>query len=201
MNREGRAARTKKRLPCTLVVEDSRLAGIVLDLSASGIFVQTSANPSPGTRLDLEIEIPGESQRALLTVRVARRKVVPPRLKSVVHAGLGLQIENAPEAFFGYMAQLQADETASAAPPAKPSAARSPAKTSVARKSAARPSAPRRRPPPVVTKERFRVRVSQVGGSRSRSLEISAASEEEARREAMSAAGEGWKILACERVG
>jgi hypothetical protein len=44
------------------------------------------------------------------------------------------------------------------------------------------------------------VRVSQIGGSRSRSLEVSATSEEEARREAMAASGEGWKILACERV-
>jgi hypothetical protein len=44
------------------------------------------------------------------------------------------------------------------------------------------------------------VRVSQIGGSRSRSLEVDAASEEEARREAVVAVGEGWKILACERV-
>jgi hypothetical protein len=44
------------------------------------------------------------------------------------------------------------------------------------------------------------VRVSQVSGSRSRSLLVNAASEEEARREALDASGEGWKILACERV-
>jgi hypothetical protein len=43
--------------------------------------------------------------------------------------------------------------------------------------------------------------VSQIGGSRSRSLEVSAASEEEARREVMAASGKGWRILACERVG
>jgi Tfp pilus assembly protein PilZ len=143
MSRDQRAERTRKRLACTLMVEDSRLAGIVLDISASGLFVQTSANPSPGTRLELEIEIPGESQRALLAVRVARRKVVPPRLKSVVHAGLGLQIENAPEAFFRYLAQLQAGEAAAASP----AVAAPPAKTPPAYRSGARRGAPRRPPP------------------------------------------------------
>jgi hypothetical protein len=118
-----RAERTKKRLACTLVIEGSRLAGIVLDISATGLFVQTSANPAPGTQLDVEIDIPGESKRPLLAARVARRKVVPPRLKSVVHAGLGLQIESAPEAFFGYLAQLQSAEAAAA-----PEKAGSPAK-------------------------------------------------------------------------
>jgi hypothetical protein len=185
------------------VIEGSRLAGIVLDVSASGFFVQTSANPSPGTRLDLEIDIPGESQRSLVAVRVARRKVVPSRLKSVVHGGLGLQIESAPEPFFRYLAQLQAGEAAeaspaAAAPPAKPSP---PVTAPPAKPSAAHRSGARRRAPPAAPEERFRVRVSQVGGSRSRSLEVSAASAEEARREAMAAAGEGWKILGCERVG
>ncbi len=204
---ETRAQRTKKRLACTLMIEGSRLAGIVLDLSASGLFVQTSANPAHGARVGLELDIPGESQRCPLAVRVARRKVVPPRLKSVVHGGLGLQIENAPEAYFRYLAQIQADEAAAAsagasAPPAKASPAVAPPP---AKASPARTSAPRRRPSPrrpaVPKKERFRVRVSQIGGSRSRSLEVSAASEEDARREAMAASGGGWKILGCERVG
>jgi Tfp pilus assembly protein PilZ len=206
MGDRRRADRTKKRLACTLVIGDTRLAGIVLDLSASGIFVQTSANPAPGAELGLEIEIPGEPQRPLLAVRVARRKVVPPRLKSVVHGGLGLQIESAPEAYFRYLAQLQPDEAAAASPtvaasPAKPSLGvkAPPAKLSPARgRGALRGTPPR--PAAVAKKERFRVRVSQIGGSRSRSLEVSAASEEEARREAMAAAGEGWKILGCERV-
>jgi hypothetical protein len=190
-----RAKRTKKRLACTLVIEGNDLAGIVLDVSASGLFVQTSANPSPGARLELELEIPGESQRSRLAVRVARKKVVPPRLKGVVHGGLGLQIESAPEPFFRYLAQLQVGETAEAAPavtapPAKPS----PARRSRVRRRASPP------PPTAVVEEHFRVRVSQIGGSRSRSLDVSAASEQEARREAMALSGEGWKILGCERV-
>jgi hypothetical protein len=211
MGGERSAERTKKRLACTLLIGGSRLAGIVLDVSASGLFVQTSANPPPGAELGVELEIPGEPQRPLLAVRVARKKVVPPRLKSVVQGGLGLQIENAPEPFFRYLAQLQAGAAASyavAAPPAKvsPAVAAPPAKASsavaappVKASPAGRSGAPR---PPAAAKEgRFRLRVSQIGGSRSRSLEVGAASEEEARREAMAAIGEGWKILACERVG
>ena len=191
-----RAERTKKRLTCTLVIEGSRLAGIVLDLSATGLFVQTSANPTPGARFGVELEIPGEPQRSVLAVRVARKKIAPPRLKSIVQGGLGLQIENAPEAYFSCVAQLQAGEAAAAspavaAPPAKPSPA---FKAPPAKKS---PAAPRR---PILEKERFRVRVSQINGSRSRSLEVSAVSEQAALREAKATSGEGWKILSCERV-
>lgn len=205
------AARTKKRLTCTLVIDGARLSGIVLDLSASGLFVQTSANPPAGSEIGLEIDVPGQQQRLDLVVRVVRRKVVPPRLKSVVHAGLGLQIQNAPEGYFRYVAQLQpgntpaasakaaAPETAAAletgAPPAEAAPA---AKAAAARASASRGGAPSRAPAP--RQERFRVRVSQIGGSRSRSLEIKAASESEARSEAETACGEGWKILACDRV-
>jgi hypothetical protein len=205
MSRRG-ASRTKKRLTCALVIGGSRLSGIVLDLSASGLFVQTSANPPPGAEIGLELEIPGEPERTLLVVRVVRKKVVPPRLRSVVHGGLGLRIERAPEAFFGFVAQLQCVEVAEeppavAAVPAKASAAvtASARKASPDRRSGARRVVPPRAPAAAKGK-RFRVRVSQISGSRSRSLEVTAASEEEARRKAMGSSGEGWKILACERV-
>ena len=75
MGSGSRAKRTKKRLACTLLIEGNRLAGIVLDLSATGFFVQTSANPKPGTRFNLELDLPGEPERALLAVRVARKEV------------------------------------------------------------------------------------------------------------------------------
>jgi hypothetical protein len=137
---------------------------------------------------------------------VARRKVVPPRLKSVVHAGLGLQIQNAPESYFSFVAQLQPDEEGPAQPAqaaapkqaAPPVKSVPPAKKPDARRSSSRGASPSR--PPAPKRERFRVRVSQIGGSRSRSLEVEATSEDEARREATAACGEGWKILACDRV-
>jgi hypothetical protein len=216
------ATRTKKRLTCTLVIDASRLSGIVLDLSGTGFFVQTSANPVPGTEIGLELDLPGQEERLVLAVRVARRKVVPPRLKSVVHGGLGLEIQNAPEAYYGFVAQLQAGEDGAApssetpsavkpaarkasgavaasptesTPPRAPSPAR---KLSPARKSGVRRAAPAR--PGAPEQKRFRVRVSQTSGSRSRSLDVSAISEAAARREALAACGEGWKILACELV-
>jgi hypothetical protein len=122
-----------------------------------------------------------------------------------------LRIKSAPEAYFSYVAQLQCAEVAEE-PPADASAAvtaasanasaavtASPKKASPARTSGAPRVTPARAP--VAAKgKRFRVRVSQISGSRSRSLEVTAASEEEARRKAMGASGEGWKILACELV-
>ena len=200
------ATRTKKRLACSVVIDGSRMSGIVLDLSANGLFVQTSANPPPGAELGLELELPGEPERTLLVVRVARKKVVPPRLRSVAHGGLGLRIKRAPEAYFSYVARLQCAEVAEESPavaaaPAKasPAVTASPKKASPGRRSGARRVAPPRAPA-AANGKRFRVRVSQISGSRSRSLDVTAASEEEARRKAMGASGEGWKILACERV-
>lgn len=42
------------------------------------------------------------------------------------------------------------------------------------------------------------VRVSQISGPRSRRLRVVCADEEEARREALEAVGEGWKVLEVE---
>ncbi len=44
---------------------------------------------------------------------------------------------------------------------------------------------------------RFRLRMSQIEGSRSRSIVISATSDAEARSLAAEEAGEGWKIIEC----
>ena len=106
----------------------------------------------------------------------------------------------------GYHRELQGGQEPAGVPPpvessrkqAPPGAKPAPKKASPRRRSAARRAAPES--PRSAGQQRFRVRVSQTSGSRSRSLEVRAASEEEARREAMAACGEGWKILACDRV-
>jgi hypothetical protein len=45
-----RAERIKQRLTCELIIGDRRHPGIVLDISETGIFMQTSASPPPGER-------------------------------------------------------------------------------------------------------------------------------------------------------
>ena len=47
---------------------------------------------------------------------------------------------------------------------------------------------------------RFRVRVREIGGSRSRRIEVSASDREAARGRALEEIGEGWKILDVEEL-
>ena len=74
-----REFRTKKRLVCTLDVLGDRHTGIILDVSPRGLFVQTSAKPSPGTEIKVELTVHGASQPLWLTAVVARQKLVPQR--------------------------------------------------------------------------------------------------------------------------
>jgi hypothetical protein len=158
--RRQRAERSKKRMGCGVWVEKSRHAGIVLDISATGLFIQTSASPQLGALISVELVVPGSAAPLRIEGRVARKKVVPPQLVTVAQGGVGVRIESAPEDYYTLLAQMQPNTAAAT--------------------------------------RRFRVRLRQIRGSRSRALEISAASEEDARRKAVAQAGEGWQVLACE---
>lgn len=207
---ERRAPRTKKRIACSVTVEQRRHSGIVLDLSATGLFVQTSAKAEPGTRITLELSDPSRPEPLVLQASVARQRVVPARLKTVAHGGMGVRIEQAPEEFFTFVAKLQPDETPPA-PPKKEKPAAEPEKPApeprVRRSNLARKALISRlrqsRGAAVVAgpDQSFRLRVSQVGGSRSRFVEMTAPSEAEARRRVRHELGEGWKILSCECRG
>jgi transposase InsO family protein len=70
--------------------------GIVLDLSFRDLFVQTSATLSRSEQVEVVFPPDGERPRITLRARVARRKQVPPRLVTITHPGLGLQILEAP---------------------------------------------------------------------------------------------------------
>ena len=85
------APRSKNRLPCMLRTEESRHSALVLDVSATGLFVQTSASLNPGTELVVELNPPGRDA-LLLKGQVARQKVVPLLLKAVEHGGLGSRV-------------------------------------------------------------------------------------------------------------
>jgi len=102
-----RAERTRKRLACSLLSENARTAGLILDLSSTGIFVQTSAQFETGDAVGVEFEPPGSFDTLRLEGRVARRKTAPARLKSIVPAGVGIEIERAPEEFYALVAELQ----------------------------------------------------------------------------------------------
>jgi uncharacterized protein (TIGR02266 family) len=188
MNRR-QMPRTKMRIACTLHLEESRHSGMVLDVSAGGLFVQTNASPAPGTPVRLELRVPGLSEPIEMQASVARKRIVPPRLRALLKGGVGLQLENPPEEFYALVAKLQAPEVATAKT-SEPETSPASGATQSANGASKRPAKPK------LTS--FRVRLSQVGGSASRNLVIRASGEDEARRRAILDVGDGWKVLSCE---
>ena len=94
-----RADRIRRRVTCELQLGGRSYRGIVLDLSETGVFVQTEATPPPGTRLRVRLHASGGIEFEV-DATVARRQVAPPQLATVVRGGLGLRVEAPPPAYF-----------------------------------------------------------------------------------------------------
>jgi len=206
-----RAPRIKKRLTCTLHYQGKRHSGLVLDVSANGLFVQTSAAPDPGDLLRIELSLPGRSELLQLEGKAARRRVVPVRLRAVAQGGIGVALVNAPEPFFEFVAEAMREQVK---PPEKspPKKRKASSLERQARKLALRRAlgpravperepaeqAPEAKPetPSAKRSRKFRVRVKL--GLRKQTLELEASSEEEARLRALAQAGKGWRVLRCE---
>jgi hypothetical protein len=79
---------------------------MLIEVSASGVYIQTSAKVKPGDSLELEVGIPGSEIAIPMSVDVVRQKRVPGRLLTVAQGGIGARITNAPEAFYEYLLSL-----------------------------------------------------------------------------------------------
>ncbi len=203
---------------CTVTIGGRRHSGVVLDVSARGLFIQTNAKPTADEPVMVEMSVPNQKETLRLNARVRRVKVVPPQLLTVAQGGLGLEVENAPEAFYALLAGVQREKSSgSGAESSKSSKTAAKPRASKKKGASASPKQPRKAPagrpkpaarspervaapppkpgPPKPKPARFRVRASQLTGSRSQSLIVSAASEQEAREQVLSELGEGWKIL------
>jgi hypothetical protein len=168
--------RLKQRLTCELVMGDRRHPGIVLDVSPTGLFVQTSCSPPPGERARVKLRRPGEADVEVVA-SIARRYLVPRRLMSIARGGVGLQIESASDEYLRLVdsarqAEKAADRKATDTPPL----------------------------PQPCEGSTYRVRARQSSGSRSRTLRVTAASEEDAKVVASTRLDEGWEILTIDPV-
>ena len=101
-----REPRMKKRIACALWIKGVRQHGIVLDLSSKGLFVQTSAKPTPGEAIRIELTLPGQTKPTTLMATVARVRMVPPALLSVAQGGIGLMLQNPPEEYFVFVGRV-----------------------------------------------------------------------------------------------
>jgi hypothetical protein len=91
-----RHKRHKRRIPCEIVLGKETSRGIVLDLSLSGLFIQTSVVLQGTEEIDVIFPATDERPEIKVRARVARKKQVPPRLTTVTRPGLGLDVIEAP---------------------------------------------------------------------------------------------------------
>ena len=171
---QRRAERIKQRLTCELVIGDRNHQGIVLDVSRTGLFVQTSASPPPGERIGVKLRR-SDGSCVEVETSVARRYRVPQRLASIARGGVGLRITSPPDDYLQFIDSVNRTENAPS-----PEASKA--------------------PPPAHsdTSDSYSVRVRQIAGPRSRSLRVAAGSEQEAERAAAASLDEGWEILSVE---
>jgi hypothetical protein len=149
---------------------------MVLNVSPSGLFVQTTARIRPGDDVLVHLNLCMGEPAIPVRARVVWKRLVAPHLQIVTKGGVGLQIHTAPESYYEFLAGVaggRADRWRSE-------------------------EIPEVRAEPLA--ERFRVRVKQENGPRSRSMVLRCASEEEARATALARTGRGWVILEIERL-
>jgi hypothetical protein len=174
--------RVRKRLPCTLSVEARRHNGMILNLSARGLFVQTMLPAEPGTLLDLDVRDPACGTAIPLQAAVVWRRRVSPRMTGLNQSGMGLRLLTLPPEWRsmmnGLLGEASLDGTA-VAPDSEPSApaAAAPAEHGV----------------------EFVVRLARAGGPRSRRLLVRGETEADARERALRETGDGWDVLEVRR--
>jgi len=169
----GTAERIRKRIPCNVSFRDARRSGMVLNLSQSGLFVQTTVSASRGDDVDLLLNMPHLPEPIPIRAKIVWSRRVDPQFRSVVQGGFGARIEAASERYFGVLQDIADMRSAPVAS----------AKAAAVTKPEARSG------------DRYRVRVKLLGSPRSRYLTVVAHSEQEAEQRALQKAGEGWSLL------
>ena len=92
--------RFKKRIPCKLKQGQRTFSGVVLDISRTGLFVQTRAAAKAGDEVQVMLSAREPDDPIELRTRVVWQKQIPTRLRRVVERGVGLQIRYAPEPYY-----------------------------------------------------------------------------------------------------
>jgi Tfp pilus assembly protein PilZ len=165
--------RFRKRLPCQVKIDGSEHEGWIVNLSRSGLFVQTAAGVGPGQMVEVALQAPTASPELVLRSRVVWRRSVPPQLRQLM-GGIGVQIHHAPESYYSLVDAVERLQT------------------QVPRAIDARRARPIE-PEPEIARMRFRIQLERIG-TRTRTLEVDAESEADARRAARNLAGTEWTV-------
>jgi Tfp pilus assembly protein PilZ len=79
---------------------------LVLDVSRTGLFVQTSAAAKAGDEVEVMLGRREPEAAIVVSAKVVWQRKVPPQLRSVVGGGLGLEIRFAPEPYYVLLAEI-----------------------------------------------------------------------------------------------
>jgi hypothetical protein len=187
--------RAKCRFGCELARSRQRGSGTVVDISESGLSVNTPFEVEQGEPLLVRIDVPRqgdlELETIVWTVRRGRR-----RDNGQPFSLLGLMVSKAPDAYF----KLLPDAAPETAP--VPERTPEPETAPESQKTSEPERMPEPEPQPVPDLEAdppglrpFRIRVQARSGPRTRVLSVNAESESEARALAMSELGDEWHVL------
>ena len=97
--------RFKKRVPCRLRLGKTQYSGLVLDVSRTGLFIQTNAAPRSGEEVEVMLSRPLRDSGFELTAKVVWQRRVPSQLRRLVEGGVGLEIRYAPESYFALLSE------------------------------------------------------------------------------------------------
>jgi len=94
--------RLKKRLPCSLLIGGHCHEATVRDLSAGGFFVETDVDIRLGTGVIVTISGP-DGARFLLETYAPRNPALLRQHPHPVQSGVGLEVEDPPEAYLRWI--------------------------------------------------------------------------------------------------
>jgi Tfp pilus assembly protein PilZ len=95
--------RFKRKTPCKLRHQQRHHSGMVLDISRTGLFVQTSATAQNGEEVEVTLIAGRAATPITLAAQVVWQRRVPAQLRAAAEGGLGLQICYAPEGYYNLL--------------------------------------------------------------------------------------------------
>ncbi|MFQ5417560.1 MAG: PilZ domain-containing protein [Myxococcota bacterium] len=204
--REYRAPRAKKRISCEIVLEDSRYSGIVLDLSATGLWVQTNAKFVQATTaararvtVTVNLSVAGRDERVTVCARVARKKIVPPQFLGLAHGGLGLAVIDPSPAFFDFVAEIS-PEQAEAVSIERAKQEKRAGETDIPREGTAGAGSNNGAVEKPAPAKRFRIHAVETTSGKKSTYLVSCATEDEASAQVIEQLGVAWQVLFIERI-
>jgi hypothetical protein len=105
MGENRKFRRERRRTACEFRLEGKSHAGIVGNLSARGLFIQSALIPPEGTQIRVTLHDPSHGEIELWG-RVARTKAPHRSITNVIPGGFGISVETAPPEYFDLLIAL-----------------------------------------------------------------------------------------------